>query len=247
MHPLRLVILLSISVLSLSGCFGSSSGSSSGGSTSEEEIVSIEGIWSGSATEEGETYDVAGIFYEGQFFGFSDESGVVWDGAYSINNNAFQIPQLFAFDVSLEVLLNVSSVSGTIDGTSLSATFSSDAGTTGSIQASYDQSLYERETGLSDISSVWEYTSGQGVYSSVAIDDNGELSGADTGGCLFLGHVSVPDTTRNVFVIDLEVTSCNEFDGDYDGLAYLDSDEGGTTLLRFAAQNDFATFWAVFE
>jgi hypothetical protein len=61
----------------------------------------------------------------------------------------------------------------------------------------------------------------------IRIDDNGSITGVNTTGCFYGGHVSVIDPLFNVYSLHLDIDNCGSDNGTYDGLAAL-SDTNAT-------------------
>ncbi|MGB0836233.1 MAG: hypothetical protein ACPGR2_17110 [Psychrobium sp.] len=55
---------------------------------------------------------------------------------------------------------------------------------------------------------------------SLVFDDDGDITGSDTRGCVFNGSSSIPNDKINIYRISLRVESCGALDGKYTGLAY---------------------------
>ena len=94
---------------------------------------------------------------------------------------------------------------------------------------------------------VWSSSmssSGGSIYTVTwDIADDGEFFGADTLGCVYFGRLSVADEFANAYGITLQVDSCDYFNGDYAGLAFLGVVAGpAPDLLTLGAANDVLAF-----
>ena len=94
----------------------------------------------------------------------------------------------------------------------------------GRFNLNYDPN-YENSSSLDLVAGVWSFTmasAGGGVYTvTMTIDDNGQLFGSDTPGCVFTGQVSIIESQYNAYRVAVVTSSCGEFDGGYAGLAFL--------------------------
>ena len=90
-------------------------------------------------------------------------------------------------------------------------------------------SVYEEGSSLDQLLGLTSYnesSSSGAVYTmTLQLDDNGELFGSDTSGCIFNGRLSIIDDRYSVYRAAVTVSACGEVDGDYNGLAF----HAGTT------------------
>jgi hypothetical protein len=102
----------------------------------------------------------------------------------------------------------------------------SGAGDSGTFTLTYNGSLYERASSLPGVSGTWkgkilDFTN------FIKIDDNGAITGVNTTGCFYGGHVSVIDPSFNIYSVHLDIDNCGSDNGSYDGLGAL-SDTSST-------------------
>ena len=127
--------------------------------------------------------------------------------------------------------------------------------TTQSSSAQLDMSysaLYEAGSSLALTAGVWSFGEaflGGGAYAvTLDIDADGRLFGNDSDGCIFSGAVSIIDDRFNAYRTSVRIDNCGNFDGDYNGLAFLsDGDVGRLNALTLSVSNDVFAFYSVFS
>ncbi len=106
---------------------------------------------------------------------------------------------------------------------------------------------YERPSSLDLPAGVWSFnlaSAGGAVYIvTLTIDDDGQVFGSDTAGCVFNGQLSIIDSQYNAYRITINISSCREFDGGYTGLAFLHNSQ----RLGFSVANANFAFATNFE
>lgn len=108
--------------------------------------------------------------------------------------------------------------SGTIEGTYSSTDITGKATFNGTITSHYALTIApesSNEAALSMIAGNYVTIDGE---TSIGIDSDGVFSGSNIQGCQYLGNLSVPDASINIYKIRFETTSCAEFNGTYTGL-----------------------------
>ena len=126
-------------------------------------------------------------------------------------------------------------------------------GATGSGQVELDYStIYEAGSSLDSTAGIWSFGEaflGGGAYAvTVDIDATGPLFGSDSDGCVFSGRIRIIDDRYNAYGASVSIDNCGNFDGDYDGLAFLsDQNPGRLNLLTISVSNDVFAFVTVFE
>jgi hypothetical protein len=79
--------------------------------------------------------------------------------------------------------------------------------------------LTERGASLTVLESNWSETKSY-ITTTLSIGSAGIVHGSDTDGCIYNGTIQAPDTNKNIYVIEVNVTMCGELDGDYSGLGF---------------------------
>ena len=180
------------------------------------------------------------LHYAGQVF----VSGTVLSGTLTEYRGAFRrfsgVDGVSSVDINGEVL--------TAD--NLSASYS---GATGSGQIELDyNTLYETGSSLDSTTGIWSFGEaflGGGAYAvTLDIDATGGLFGNDSDGCVFSGRIRIIDGRYNAYGASVAVDNCGNFDGNYDGLAFLsDRDSGRLNVLTISVSNDVFAFVSVFD
>jgi hypothetical protein len=92
--------------------------------------------------------------------------------------------------------------------------------------------MWNRTASLGSVAGVYTRTTSNGYTMTMTVGANGQVMASDSRGCLVNGTVTVPDTTHNLYGMDVSVTSCGSLDGHYQGMG---------TLLDADAMTDWMT------
>lgn len=85
------------------------------------------------------------------------------------------------------------------------------------IALGYNES-YLRPASLEVLAGVYTASEDNGYTLTVTVHDDGSLDGADTNGCVLIGSVSVPDSTKNFYRAVADASTCGSLDGHYEGM-----------------------------
>jgi hypothetical protein len=94
------------------------------------------------------------------------------------------------------------------------------SGDAGRFQLMLD-SMWNRPSSLQALAGVYTRSSWTGYSMTMSIDTNGQMVANDSRGCSINGTVTIPDTTRNLYSISANVSSCGTLDGSYLGKGTL--------------------------
>lgn len=203
------------------GCGG---GGSSSEPTSNNTNESAAGIWEGSVTTTTELPTaIAGLIASnGKAFFLSALPALLF-GDVSVSGRNLNFSG-FGFD---EIFLNPESItmSGTVEtGSSITVSYSTagEIGTISLLKASSTIGVYDRSSSLStlqgtwndaitDAEGTWVFTiSSVGTFSAIRVTDN----------CSMNGEFATINVEKNEYAVTVTVTSCNEVNGNYTGLAF---------------------------
>jgi hypothetical protein len=234
------VVVCALLVFGIIACSGGGGGGSSSDSTPDGNPA---GIWTGSFTENGDTYDVSGLLYNGEIMAFSTEGGVLYKGSYTVNGNSITA-QMNCYQIG-GGFFATSRLSGTFseenqfDGT-FTTTYIGNGTTNGSLSLIFDEA-YNRPSSFGAIAGNW--TIEDGLYTANAqISDQGQFTATDTDGCVYNGVISILDPEHNVYGLDVDVTVC-AIAGQFDGYAILhDTNIENDTLIIGAESEDYIIF-----
>jgi len=101
----------------------------------------------------------------------------------------------------------------------------------GTFQLNYSE-LNQGSPGLDQLEGIWSVTWGipfvdgdgvsfQSLVVTITIYSDGTAFGSDTSGCTYSGAFSVIGPEYNFYDLELELSSCGERDGIYEGLAFI--------------------------
>lgn len=114
---------------------------------------------------------------------------------------------------SLEITANVT------ERTQISGDWTAGSGETGTLTLAYDD-VHARPSSFASLASTWFFT--DGTYSLIlSIDSNGDITGSDSDGCVFVGSSFIPDAAFNTYELTIDLSSCSALNGRYGGLAFL--------------------------
>ena len=92
-------------------------------------------------------------------------------------------------------------------------------------------SVYEEGSSLTTTAGTWIYaeaSAGGALYTvTLDIDNVGSIFGTDTAGCVYSGQIGPVDAAFNGYTVTFTVTECLLNNGDYNGLAWISSIDGG--------------------
>jgi len=114
----------------------------------------------------------------------------------------------------------------------------------GLFEAFYNQDRYEPDQGssLEQVARVWSgldfSTTNNDVVLTLNIEDDGDILGENTDGCVIAGSIITIDTDFNLYDIGFTLTNCAELNGAYSGLATLGTDlDTGYPKLTYQVDN----------
>ena len=210
--------LLFISVLTLlQGCGGGGGG---GGGSSTPAAVNDgdpSGIYSGTLTEDGVTYNMAGIAYNNKFVGISIDAGVLYTGNVGVSGN------------KLTGKVDVLVIGGGFDHTTnVSATFVEGSSITGRATDNFGTSTFSLNMDsiwnrTPDVNLAGTYQLTDGLYTStVVVNNDGSFTGSDTDGCNYTGSQNNFDATHNLYALVVTASNCGVDNGTYTGYSMND-------------------------
>jgi hypothetical protein len=201
-----------------------------------------DGIYKGTFTENGVTADVTGLVYGGRLILFSESAEVLIDGTIAVSGTDSTVS---AASYDAFGLVDTGTLTGTVDeGASLSGTYSTALGDTGSYSLTFDP-IYNRSASLATLADTWSdatwaATHGFDAFTFSALS-NGSFTGSDTGGCLFDGTLAPVSPGINIYIVAMTVSSCGAANGNFTGYATTDDTTAtnDTLFLVASGDNDF--------
>lgn len=225
-HPL----LITLAASTLCACSGG------GGSTpSTQSQANLAGIYStGTITPDGGTADkaVGIIASNGQTVIVDTSSDEGFIGQLSSNQLSGKI---YSGDRVVETTgalqLNTdSTVSGTYASSLGNGAFKLN-------QKSTDKSLYQRGASLSTLEGTWVDTD-NGTSNTTVIQKSGEFTSQNTDSCYASGKFSTIDSSKNEYAVSITISSCNEGNGTYSGLAIVEDTHHSNDTLTIVIGNN---------
>ena len=227
------LVLFSLLVVILSGCGGGGGGSSASAASSVNATPT--GVWDGTFTENGVgAFAITGIISGNQLVFISLDGGAIYEGTISVNGTSFTATTT-DYAIGGEVF-STSNLSGTIQRrSSITGTYTSSNGATGSFSLTYD-SVTDRGSSLSVTDGNWTATD-VGVTLTFSIISTGDLTGSDTDGCIYNGTVNIIDASVNIYRLTIAVSSCGIFNGAYTGYGVVTDTTVVNDTLIFTVSN----------
>ena len=205
-------------IVSLASC-------SDGGTSSS---VSANGIWGGTVTVDGDdTFPTHGLLYDGEIFLIGTPVIFTLAGNYSVRgNNIFGEITLYEVDeghgahsglaTGEEVVL-----SGTVnEQDSISVTFNTSEGNTGSMFFAFDPS-YNRPSSLVFTAGMWSTLDDS---LTITVEYDGSFVGQDSDGCALNGKITILDAAHNLYRVNVSISSCGDRNDSYTGFSSIISD-----------------------
>lgn len=227
-------------IVSLVSCGGSSSGDDL--TTTPPQTVSANGFWEGTFTEDGVgTFSLESLLYDGRIIAISESANIIYDGSYTVSGNDFSA-DVIAYNIDSGTAVGTTTLSGTVtEQDSLSATFSTSYGGTGTVSLSFND-VYNLPSSLSFVAGIWNVTSG--AYSlTITVENDGAFFGQDSNGCFVDGDIAIIDPAHNLYDTNVTVDVCGIFDGFYTGFSTLLNNDA---TLHVVVSNDNFTHWYPF-
>jgi hypothetical protein len=241
-----LIRLIAVLFIVLSGCGG-------GGDSPASEpppVQNADGIWQGSTADDSGTCKLYMMTSNGEMAAFSSDCQRVYRGSYTvIESNLSGQVEVYKFSGAKEGTITLSGTCS--EKSEMSGSYSSN-GSEGTFNLAYNK-LSDRPSSLELVEGTWAYNDSNGFSADVAIDNQGELSGSNSYGCIFTGIISLVDTDMNIYSIDFDVSKCvaqggvYDQDGSYDGLAVLGTDStiNKDTLIIVSASSDNSLLYPI--
>lgn len=203
---------------------GGGSGSSSGGtdSGSSPSNQSANGIWSGTSTIAGDGFssDTLGLFYNGDFIAINFDFDEFYRGTYEVSDSSI------TGSGRGYIVNGPFGGTGTLSGDvttagTMRSSISTSLPSTANLELAYETGLYERSASRAIIAGSWDgYI--DGLSYTITISSSGSVSASSSDGCIVSGSVSAPDSTRNIYRLNITIggSGC-PVPGNYEGLGAL--------------------------
>ncbi|MDD9885735.1 MAG: hypothetical protein OXU83_01020 [Gammaproteobacteria bacterium] len=111
------------------------------------------------------------------------------------------------------------------------------AGDEGGLVLEYDAATYEKNSSLDRLEGQWILYQGFTI-TKFTINGDGTFHGADTNGCGYEGLIEIINPDYNAYRARLFASSCDNLDGEYEGMAFLMSSLAENDTLHMQISND---------
>jgi hypothetical protein len=194
-----------------------------GGGGSDDANESPAGIWEGTGvTSDNEEGEIVGLVASnGKAFFLTDLPALVF-GDVTVSGSNFRLNgTAYEDDFDPDAI----TMSGTVSsGTSINANYSTsdESGTISLSMADSSIGVYDRSSNLQKLEGIWndEDTDSEGTW-VFTIQSSGSFSAIRvTDNCTMNGDFATIDSTKNEYSVTVTTSSCDEFNGNYSGLAF---------------------------
>lgn len=210
MNNLMRSLVISLIIVFVTACGG-------GGGGAPVPDGNPNGIYTGTFTELGTTYNMGVVVQNGRFVGVSLDAGTIFTGTAIVSGKSLT--------GSLDVLqigggyLYTSSLTATfVEGQSISGS-TTGGGSTATFTVSLDP-IYNR-TPNTNLAGTYSVTTGGSTF-TVTSDNAGSFTGSDTDGCTYSGTQAAYDSTHNLYRLVVTIANCGIANGTYSGYSFND-------------------------
>ncbi|WP_416308525.1 hypothetical protein [Neptunicella sp. SCSIO 80796] len=189
------------------------------------------GIYTGTSSNDTGNYEIAALISPDGEIRLIVDDGTQYTANMTIDGSTFAAETVLGFDFYGE-LFATGSASGTFtDDTITGETFVNDVKVDDFTATKDDQT----DDGADLATITGNYSTFNGA-ASFGLDSDGHYTGSNTDGCIFEGDITVIDSDVNVYRAEMDVTSCGEYSGHYNGLAtyafLFDDDESRSLVIQ---------------
>lgn len=149
----------------------------------------------------------------------SNDGGTVYARTISVSGASFTATTT-NFRIDGTVFLTVNMTGTDTTKSIISGTYTSSNESSGSFSLAYNS-----VTDKNSFSAITDINWTELSTSVISIDSTGAVTGVNASGCVFLGTISMIDSTVNIYNLSLSVSSCDAFNGTYAGYIFI-SDTG---------------------
>ena len=205
-------------LISLLGC----SGQTVKKQTAESAKLPLDGIWEGGfdINRRG-PYDFQAIHINGHSTAVSYKAKALCSGNISgEDGDYFALYNLYALDGAP---FDEARITGTLkDGVIESYFKTLNGGDVGKLTMTYNP-IFENDSSLELLEGQWSFTDRDGLVIDAQIS-NGVLAGIDSDRCTYSGKFAIINSDFNAYGVRIHIANCHSVDGEYEGLAYMDSE-----------------------
>ncbi len=179
-----------------------------------------DGLWRGRFDINGNgNYEFIALYMNGRVVGHSSDAKVIYRGNVSLKDGRYRsdMEMFFMAGSPLDTV--------TLEGTRpepgrIEARYRTHgAGDEGHLKLNRDASP-GKQTSLAALAGSWILYRGFSIL-KLDLNDAGVISGGNTSGCAYDGAIKPIDPAYNAYDVNIAVTSCDNVDGTWAGMAYL--------------------------
>ena len=199
-----------------------------------------DGLWVGRFDINGKgNYEFLGLFINNRVVGHSKDAKVIYRGDVSLKNGRYHSNMQMFFMAGSP--LDAVTLEGTLPGPGrIEARYRTHgAGDRGSLKLNRDATS-DKKASLAAVADSWVLYRGFSIL-KLDIDAAGAISGGNDEGCSYDGTVKPARPGYNAYDVTIAVTSCDNLNGTWSGMAYLsDGIAPGDTLNLHLFEKDYA-------
>ncbi len=221
--------------LTLAACGGGGGGGSD--PDTPPPVSEVDGIWRGSFVSDSTgSYSLLGLIKDGEIRMLSADNGSIHAGTASVASGGVFSATTTDYAIGGTVYAETSMTGSYVQGQSISADYTATNGDSGTVSLTYDE-LYDRDSSLALTEGIWSVTEGAYTF-TITIQADGTLDGSDTDGCIYSGSVSIIDSNKNLYDVDVSAANCGVADGDYNGYGVISDDQSANDTFSLVANNE---------
>lgn len=191
------------------------------------------GVWKGTYTEEGVSYDMVAYVYWNNIIAISSDAGISFEGSVSFYNNYNSVNGVISDFVNGNHR-RITSYTGSFSyKDKFIGTFFS--GEVFDLNYSHE---HEASTSISDLAGVFASSSALETQTFV-IEENGDFTGIDSAECSYNGLFQTLHPELKLYHLNFVMSNCGEKDGIYNGFSLLESINNPNDRLIFIAASNF--------
>lgn len=223
----QMVVVILIAMLL--GCSGGSSAPSTAagdgdgnGQGPQSELGNANGIWQGIRRESDQGFDhLFVLLINGEMVARSQAANLIYQAEYTIEGERIA-GDVRRWNVAEERFDATGTMGGTFSaqsGIAADLVFDSGSGCSMTLEI-HPADDRPPAPHFADIVGAWADDDGIEI-GMIEIDAHGTIRGMDRNRCIYDGVVSMQDPSKNLYIIDIDVTECGDLSGSYGGFAVL--------------------------
>lgn len=204
------------------------------------------GLWRGTFDINGRgPFNLTALYVNGKVVAVSKDARVLYRGVVALDGNKYRSSMdMFYMNANPFAKVNLKGHMPSAD--EIVARFKTvEVGDEGQLRMQMDKQTYYRTSSIEKIKGDWVLYRGYEI-TQLSIDENGSVQGGNTAACEYSGQAELIDQRYNAYQIKIALSSCNDRDGYFEGLGYLDgSVEADDTLHVYIFNEQWGSYMPI--